>query len=80
MAIPLRPGPAFDERDAVGIYRVLSYHVRLRTHEFGIRTAIGLAGAVALARIIMGDRYGLSAFDPTNCDIALGVSQARIST
>ena len=85
--MPALPGLCYspvDERDAVGIYRVLSYHVRLLIHEFGIRTAMGaqsrdilvligirgyawrssawqwglamgLAGAVALARRVMSE-------------------------
>ena len=73
---------------AVGIYSVLSYAVRRRTHEIGIRMAlgapisdvlrmvvvagmkptllgvvIGLAGALALGRVLSSVIYGVSARD-----------------
>ncbi len=74
---------------AVGLYGVLSYAVAERTHELGVRLAlgaqshdvlrlvighglklvvigllIGLAGAVALTRLLRGLLFGVSATDP----------------
>ena len=82
---------------AVGIFGVMNYSVALRTHEIGIRMAlgaqparvlmlvlrqgliltlvgigVGLAGALALTRVMSGLLYGVGATDPiTFASIAL---------
>ncbi len=46
---------------SVGIYSVLAYSVRGRTHELGIRVALG-AEPMALLRMVMGDGLRLALF------------------
>ena len=61
---------------AVGIYSMLSYTVARRTHEIGIRMALGAGGAEVLALILsMGGKLGLIGL---GIGLAAGLVLARL--
>jgi putative ABC transport system permease protein len=59
---------------AVGLYSVIAYNVTQRTHEMGVRIALG-ARASDVARLVVGDAVRVGAIG-----IALGVALALWAT
>jgi ABC-type antimicrobial peptide transport system permease subunit len=55
---------------AVGLYSVLSYLVAQRTHEIGVRLALGASG-VAIVRLVMRSSFAMAV-----TGVAIGLSLA----